>query len=68
MNLQFDENSFLFKNDFRWNYILRRRENGTRVTLHRTLPYSTIISEKGEEINDIIIEPTGAVLTDWNDY
>ena len=68
MNLEFDENNFLFRNDFRWNYILQQKENGERVTLHRTLPYSTIKTGDTEEINDIIIEPTGAVLTDWNDY
>ena len=68
MNLEFDDNSFLFRNDFRWNYILQYKDNGERVTLHRTLPYSTIKMGDTEEINDIIIEPTGKVLTDWNDY
>ncbi len=68
MNLEFDENSFLFRNDFRWNYILKQKDNGEKITLHRTLPYSTIKTGDNEEINDIIIEPTGMVLTDWNDY
>jgi MoaA/NifB/PqqE/SkfB family radical SAM enzyme len=68
MNLEFDENSFLFRNDFRWNYILAQKDNGEKVTLHRTLPYSTIKTGDNEEINDIIIEPTGNVVTDWNDY
>ena len=68
MNLEFDENNFLFRNDFRWNYILQRKENGKTITLHRTLPYSTIKTGDSEEINDIIIEPTGLVVTDWNDY
>ncbi len=68
MDLKFDENNFLFRNDFRWNYILQEKNNGQRVTLHRTLPYSTIKVGDTEEINDIIIEPTGNVVTDWNDY
>ena len=68
MNLEFDEKNFLFRNDFRWNYILQRKENGLPITLHRTLPYSTIKTGDSEEINDIIIEPTGMVVTDWNDY
>ena len=68
LDLKFDENNFLFRNDFRWNYILLRKENGYPVTLHRTLPYSTIKYDDSEEINDIIIEPTGDVVTDWNDY
>lgn len=68
MGLEFDESNFLFRNDFRWNYILQRKENGLPITLHRTLPYSTIKTGDNEEINDIIIEPTGMVVTDWNDY
>lgn len=68
MDLEFDENNFLFRNDFRWNYVLQRKENGLPITLHRTLPYSTIKTGDNEEINDIIIEPTGMVVTDWNDY
>ena len=68
MNLKFNEDSFLFRNDFRWNYILCRNENGNNITLHRTLPYSTIKTGDSEEINDIVIEPIGMVVTDWNDY
>lgn len=68
MNQEFDEDNFLFRNDFRWNYILQTKENGKTITLHRTLPYSVIKIGDSEEINDIIIEPTGFVATDWNDY
>ena len=68
MNLKFDENNFLFRNDFRWNYILQRKANGEKITLHRTLPYSVIMVNNTEEINDIIIEPSGVAVTDWNDY
>ena len=68
MGLTFDENNFMFRNDFRWNYILEKKDNGQNVTLHRTLPYSVIKVNDTEEINDIIIEPTGLVVTDWNDY
>lgn len=68
MGLTFDENNFMFRNDFRWNYILEKKDNGQKVTLHRTLPYSVIKVNDTEEINDIIIEPTGLVVTDWNDY
>ena len=31
MGLEFDENNFLFRNDFRWNYILQRKENEQKV-------------------------------------
>lgn len=68
MDLKFNENNFMFRNDFRWNYILEKKDNGQKVTLHRTLPYSVIKIGDSEEINDIIIEPTGLVVTDWNDY
>lgn len=68
MHLEFDDKNFLFRNDFRWNYILQTKENGKTITLHRTLPYSVIKIGNSEEINDIIIEPTGLVATDWNDY
>ena len=68
MHLEFDDKNFLFRNDFRWNYILQTKENGKTITLHRTLPYSVIKIGDSEEINDIIIEPTGLVATDWNDY
>ena len=68
MKLPFDENNFLFRNDFRWNYILKINDNGCKITLHRTLPYSVIKVGDNDEINDIIIEPTGKVVTDWNDY
>lgn len=68
MGTTLDESNFLFRNDFRWNYLLQSRDNGTRVTIHRTLPYSTIKYGEDEEINDIIIEPNGRILTDWNDY
>ena len=68
IGLDFNKDNFLFRNDFRWNYILQNKANGERVTLHRTLPYSTIKDDCFEEINDIIIEPTGMVVTDWNDY
>lgn len=68
MHQEFDESNFLFRNDFRWNYILQTKENGKTITLHRTLPYSVIKIGDSEEINDIVIEPTGFVATDWNDY
>ena len=57
------ENNLIFGNDFRWN--CRLAEN---ISYHRTLPYSCIIKTKGKEINDIIINPRGVILDDWNDY
>lgn len=53
----------IFANDFRWNCQII-----PNVSYHRTLPYSTIKTEEGYEVNDIIINPRGKVLDDWNNY
>lgn len=51
------------KESFRWNY---KFFDG--VTYHKTLPYSSISCKDGIEINDIIINPRGEILSDWNEY
>ena len=60
----FKENC-LAKNDFRWNCAVKNKN----ITYHRTLPFSTIKKEDGSlEINDIIINPRGYIMSDWNEY
>lgn len=38
------------------------------VEYHKTLPYSTIETENGNVLYDIIIKQTGAIMSDWNEY
>lgn len=58
----FKEN-LIFGNDFRWNLKV-----SDRISYHKTLPYSTIYCGANKEINDIIIDPRGRILDDWNGY
>lgn len=57
------EKGLVSKESFRWNY-----EFFKGVNYHKTLPYSSISCKEGVEINDIIINPRGKILSDWNGY
>lgn len=66
---QFYNENMIYSNDFRWNVKIN-----DKISYHRTLPYSCIEgSDRFEEwwckeINDIIINPRGEILDDWNEY
>ena len=56
------------QNDFRWNCAIPL-DSKLKISYHRTLPYSTLVLDDGSmEINDIIINPRGLILNDWNEY
>lgn len=60
----FFKKNLIFGNDFRWNLKIT-----DKISYHKTLPYSTIYcGNTNKEINDIIINPRGKILDDWNDY
>lgn len=63
-NIDFTDTK-ITESTFRWNC-----EFLPGVSYHRTLPYSKIISDNfvDYEINDVIIDPRGKILDDWNDY
>jgi len=42
--------------------------NNLIVEYHKTLPYSTIKTDEGNILYDIIIKQTGALMSDWNEY
>lgn len=47
----------------RWNVDL-----GKSMSYHSTLPYSRMETEESIIINDVIINPRGEILDDWNEY
>lgn len=60
----FFHKNLIFGNDFRWNLRITNK-----ISYHKTLPYSTIYcGNTNKEINDIIIDPRGKILDDWNGY
>ncbi len=52
----------LEKELFRTGFLFRYKNS--RITYHKTLPYSKI----GGRVGDIIIRQTGEIYDDWNDY
>lgn len=50
---------------FRWDCII---QNKPLIKFHRTMCYSKIEYDDYTEINDIIINPRGEILDDWNQY
>lgn len=60
---QFFNANKIFSNDFRWNCKIV-----DKVSYHRTLPWSKIIYDDKQEINDIIIDPRGNIYDDWNEH
>ena len=66
---RFYNENVIYSNDFRWNVKIN-----DDISNHRTLPYSCIEgSDRFEEwwckeINDIVINPRGEILDDWNEY
>lgn len=66
---RFYNENVAYGNDFRWNVKIN-----DKISYHRTLPYSCIEGsgrspfEYCKEINDIIIDPRGKILDDWNIY
>ena len=66
---RFYNENVIYSNDFRWNVKIN-----DKISYHRTLPYSCIEGsgrspfEYYKEINDIIINPRGEILDDWNEY
>lgn len=65
---RFYNENVIYSNDFRWNVKIN-----DKISYHRTLPYSCIegsgqYEEWCKEINDIIINPRGEILDDWNEY
>ena len=60
---QFFNANKIFSSDFRWNCKIV-----DKVSYHRTLPWSKIIYDDKQEINDIIIDPRGNIYDDWNEY
>lgn len=66
---RFYNENMIYSNDFRWNVKIN-----DKISYHRTLPYSCIEGsgrspfEYYKEINDIIINPRGEILDDWNKY
>ena len=55
------------KNNFRWNASVDC-DNGTFISFHRTLPYSSEIINDTKIIGDLIIDTDGTVYDDWNEY
>ena len=66
---RFYNENMIYSNDFHWNVKIN-----DKISYHRTLPYSCIEGsgrstfEYYKEINDIIINPRGEILDDWNKY
>ena len=64
IGVKFDNTKIHF-NSFRWDYKVLEIP---LVKFHRTMCYSKVFRGGRIEINDVIINPRGDILDDWNEY
>ena len=64
LGVKFDNTKIHF-NSFRWDYKVLETP---LVKFHRTMCYSKVRHSDSVEINDVIINPRGDILDDWNEY
>ena len=64
LGVKFDNTKIHF-NSFRWDYKVLE---APLVKFHRTMCYSKVRHSDSIEINDVIINPRGDILDDWNEY